>query len=72
MRTSTNIATYIQRLIVARTAWFLPEDGDVLVGTPDGRTILLGGLSPLTLPGVVMAPCLSMAWDRRRCVGCPA
>lgn len=39
---------------------FLPEDGDVLDGTPEGRTILLGGLSPLTLPGVLMAPCLSM------------
>lgn len=39
---------------------FLPEDGDVFDGTPDGRPILLGGLSPLTLPGVLMAPCLSM------------
>lgn len=35
---------------------FLPEDGDVFDGTPDGRAILLGGLSPLTLPGVLMAP----------------
>ncbi len=48
---------------------FLPEDGDVFVGTPAGRAILLGGLSPLTLPGVLKAPCLSMverdpAWSR--------
>lgn len=35
---------------------FLPEDGDVFDGTPDGRAILLGGLSPLTLPDVLMAP----------------
>lgn len=40
--------------------YFSPEDGDVFDGTPDGRTILLGGLSPLILPGVLMAPCLSM------------
>lgn len=39
---------------------FLPEDGDIFDGTPDGRPILVGGLSPLTLPGVLIAPCLSM------------
>lgn len=40
---------------------FLPDDGDVRDGTPEGRTILLGGFSPLALPDVLMAPCLSMA-----------
>lgn len=40
-------------------SWFLPDDGDVLDGAPTGRTILLGGLSPLTLPDALMAPCLS-------------
>lgn len=39
----------------------LPQGGDVLDGTPDGRAILLGGLSPLALPGVLMAPWLSMS-----------
>lgn len=34
----------------------LPEGGDILDGTPDGRAILLGGLSPLALPGVLTAP----------------
>lgn len=32
-----------------------PLDGDVLVGTPDGRAILLGGLRPLALAGVEAA-----------------
>lgn len=47
--------------LLSVTAQFLPEDGDVRVGTPDGRTILLGGLSPLALPDVLMAPCFSMS-----------
>lgn len=38
----------------------LPEDGDVLDGAPDGRAILLGGLSPLAFPGALGAPCFSM------------
>lgn len=38
----------------------LPEDGDVLAGAPDGRAILLGGLSPLAFPGTLGAPCFSM------------
>ena len=38
----------------------LPEDGDVFPGTPDGRAILLGGLSPLALLDVLMAPRLSL------------
>lgn len=38
----------------------LPEHGDVLDGAPDGRAILLGGLSPLVLLGALGAPCFSM------------
>lgn len=41
----------------------LPEDGDVFDGGPDGRAILLGGLSPLAFPGPLVAPCFSMTWQ---------
>lgn len=49
--------------------YFLPVDGDVFVETPAGRAILLGGFSPLTLPGVLMSPCLSMFKGERVCGG---